>query len=335
MVHHGIIELSGTVTEKLKKLVKVKQGDTFDLGNGCYTLPITTAINAANPIRDYVPRFGDRSEFWLDGPGEPCQYSAGGFNGPIHGGFRARIKRIGYTADLDSCCWTGEDIVGERTCAPTDDSTCKLPLTTKCSEDINVHNSKCKDHWNNYKPSEMIEPVKRYCSNKDRTTNDFCKNLNEPFMDTIAENFCKDNPEDPFCSCISLNQKQKELKTKLEEQGQTLIPWCNLTDCATNSASYKPTYARDYNCPSQQICLQGVNIDGIGGNSALTNVDFSCNLNTSANINDSDNNDSDSGNDSDNDSDNDSTDSDSDTPDFNLYIIIGFVILILILVIFK
>jgi hypothetical protein len=296
---HGKVDLGGTLhdgdtpkwewstTKRLEALKDVKIGQTVDIGNRCYGPGLgshqSPFFNGPWRTAGYIPRFGDKSEFWIDWDnwkGESCSYSAGGAgaNGHTVGGFHPRIKRRAYTADNTECCWRPNDkIIGERTCAPYNElNNCKDAITSKCTEEVNMDNYKCKDHWKKYEPSAMVENVMKYCMKSENIKGDFCRGVKKPFMDTIVQGWCQqsDNKSDPFCSCLNVPQKYQSIQNALKAKGQTLLPWCNFEECANNPSAYIPTYA-DKSC-NQIICLQGIDLDNIGGSAGLTNISMNC-----------------------------------------------------------
>ena len=222
---------------------------------------------------------GKSNKFMIDGVGKNSDRK--GIDAVNNGAFEFGSSYYsGYKADLesdtlrnfkkdisrDSQKWIKKELkdVCDKHNIPFDDCTfnetksCKyqgnkdnfdMCPTEYCQNPNNVNKTECKN-WCNVNPGKCDQAVLSYCSlNKNDTT---------------------------FCGCIN-TQKYDKLQSKLSEKGIALIPQCHISECV-NAEAYKTETLKTTNCPSQQICLQGVDLTNVEGNATLTNVNYSCEL---------------------------------------------------------
>ena len=222
---------------------------------------------------------GKSNRFMIDGVGKNSDKK--GIDAVNNGAFEFGSSYYsGYKADLegdtlrnfkkdvsrDSQKWIRKEL--KNTCdkhgIPFDD--CTFDETKSC---------KYKDNQGNFSmcPTE-------YCQNPENVNKTECKtwcNTNPGKCDETVLTYCSLNKDDTsFCGCIN-TQKYDDLRNKLTEKGITLIPQCHISECV-NAEAYKTETLKTTNCPSQQICLQGVDLTDIQGNASLTNVNYSCNI---------------------------------------------------------
>ncbi len=94
-------------------------------------------------------------------------------------------------------------------------------------------------------------------------------------IDARVKEYCSSNPSDlNFCGCYNFTDEVKATQKKLEANGQNITPWCNIGNCSSNTNAYKP-YNRDKLCPTQQICIQSIDV-GSTQAASFTGIDFSC-----------------------------------------------------------
>ena len=269
-----------------------------DFATGDFQTAINNASHDANSIGF---RFPETGEFVFSKSNQRCTMNAFNYgyeSGAGVTGFRPQLTRVSYKANLDDCCWNNPGTVDNwiaygLTCDPKyrdqSSSECRPTMLRLCASDTNgISNmslSKCQTFYNNNNgPSELTDNVKKYCSTGNNLKDDaFCKNLKTTWKDDLVKTYCAANPNDKdFCGCYNL-QDYADIISALNAKGQTLIPWCHIKTCAANPTAYKPSTADASKCPSQQICLQGVDVSKVGGSANFSNVNLSCNQVSEAN----------------------------------------------------
>jgi hypothetical protein len=127
---------------------------------------------------------------------------------------------------------------------------------------------------------------KEYCGVVANTGKKECRawcNENEGKCDTVVIEYCKANPKDTeYCGCIN-TAKYDKLIADLGTAGTTMLPTCHIAECVSGKA-YKLQNTKGIACPDQQICLQGIDLDSVGGSSSITGVSFNCNQESAAEV---------------------------------------------------
>ena len=121
-----------------------------------------------------------------------------------------------------------------------------------------------------------------FCSTLARSTNANNPNGAGGFMDGTVNAFCGKNTSSPICGCYSNYINSYLTKAGLdptEPQIQNILakPGCNILSCTSNKA-YKPlNTTTGKNCPSQQICMNVIDIASQSAMTAtLSNINLSC-----------------------------------------------------------
>lgn len=138
----------------------------------------------------------------------------------------------------------------------------------------------CTDSRN----SNITNCPKEYCKKPENVSKPECKTVcdtNPGMCDDAANNYCSvdANKTKEFCNCFG-SYPPSDLQKALEGKGHTLRRICNLDSCVNNQSSYKTEAMKGQNCPSLQVCIQGVETGDIGGASNFSNVNFSCTQNS-------------------------------------------------------
>lgn len=136
-------------------------------------------------------------------------------------------------------------------------SLCNSSIIEFCQK--NPNDIACQ-HWGVSNPKEWHKILIDYCS--DNITTELCRTdpilLNRGGIDNTATKFCKDHPEDPFCSCypIGLDEiKDPVLRSVLSN------PKCYNAACISHG--YKTEGQRLSKCPEQlNVCANSTEISG-------------------------------------------------------------------------
>lgn len=120
-----------------------------------------------------------------------------------------------------------------------------------------------------------------YCSKVENVAKSECKSWcveNPGACDDTVIKYCAANPTDTeYCGCINI-QKYDPLMKELSKKGTTMLPQCHIDQCVKASA-YKTQSLKNTQCPTQQLCLQGVDVSALGASTTeLSDFNFDCNL---------------------------------------------------------
>ena len=204
------------------------------------------------------------------------------------GGWRAGVKRKRYNANESFCCATGNKNFDKNTCDPKwsnrNSNDCQPHMRNYCFVDNKgdyLNKPECNSWLNETLPKNVDESkINLFCSWGNNVIGEFCKANKTVGMDKNVEDYCKRNPTDTdFCGCYNLPEDYKTVQTQLQAKGQTLIPWCNLTQCASNTKAYRASTNKDAVCPSQTICLNNIQV-GSANTANLEGVSLSCDQTT-------------------------------------------------------
>jgi hypothetical protein len=176
------------------------------------------------------------------------------------------VRNFEGNASKDSQKWIKYDLYKQCQARGIPFDGCVATELDRCIYDLNKNSfAKC--------PRE-------YCLNLNNVGKPECKtwcNENPGACDDVVINYCKANPDDTeYCGCIN-TQKYDALSKSLAKAGSTLLPSCHIEQCVKPSA-YKTQNLKNIICPSQQICLQGVDLEATGtAKTELSNFNFECN----------------------------------------------------------
>ena len=202
------------------------------------------------------------------------------FSGGISGD-RAGVKRTRYNAQASLCCGRGVKNFDENTCDPKysnrNSEECQVPMRDYCFNQDNLNKPECNAWLNETLPKNVPESkINDFCSWGNNVIGKFCTSNKTIGMDKNVEEYCKRNTTDTdFCGCYNLPTEYKTIQTKLQAKGQALLPWCNLTQCASNTKAYRASTNKDIVCPSQTICLNNIQV-GSADTANLEGVSLSC-----------------------------------------------------------
>ena len=202
--------------------------------------------------------------------------------------YKGTIKRRAFLGDAAKCCVSGNNFEDGKTCDPSmrdlTSSSCHKPMTDFCSKPENATSARCTEWLRKSENEQSLRAMDEYCSKDENIQTDrciqFCSENKRSACDTSAKRWCDRHPSDTeFCGCLNTD-KFSEIEQKLQENGMSLIPSCHISACTTNPKAYKPVRDRSVTCPDLQLCLQSIDIQGVGGEVEMTNVNFSCNQDT-------------------------------------------------------
>ncbi len=211
-------------------------------------------------------------------------------------GSQAICKLTQYTGEHSYCCLNDTTFDNDKRICSEDDrnktSSCNDVLKEQCKNTNNFMSNICQK-WisNNPRSTEVNNAIQEYCAKDSNITSTYCQNYCQnvddagKWCDLKMEDYCNNHDTDKdICGCYNLSFYEKIISA-LDKVGQTIIPWCNIKQCAGNSSAYKPSISKkSVDCPSQQICLQGIDLANIGGSADLKNITFNCaNTNTDTN----------------------------------------------------
>jgi hypothetical protein len=120
---------------------------------------------------------------------------------------------------------------------------------------------------------------KEYCSKEENISKSECRtwcNTNPGACDETAVEFCKKNPDDPFCACFG-EMPNSEYANRLKEKGIVLRRECNYAPCAIGN-SYKTRAMLSQTCSPITACITGIDIGSIGGNADIKDVTNNCSI---------------------------------------------------------
>ncbi len=272
----------------LSELKDLGLNKTMDNPYGC------GRVNESGTFNDLV-KYGwgypDNGEFEYGGAGSKCNicWWDWGCECPDKkdwaDGKRGKVKRVAYKAPENKCCETGNQLIDGKTCDPKykdpTSSACRTSMESYCAKDNNITKPRCREALFNTDNGKLIESATKHCEVGGPERNEFCmefcsKKSKESVCNSAATAYCQRNPTNTdYCGCINTQQHAKILK-RLEENGLSTLPHCMLQQCATNPNAYKP-FGRE-SCPSQNTCVQGINVDDVGGSTALADNTFSCEI---------------------------------------------------------
>lgn len=269
-------------------LATLKLGNTKEYSDGCYPCiegsqgggGQDVATNGANKV--FWP---NTNEFSWGGLGSSCSmnpfaYGYGYGSGGVCGQ-RATVKRTSYNGDKTNCCTSGNILDGENTCDPiySDVSlgNCDSILAVYCSKPENVSNSKCQDFVSKRGASKLSpDAIQNYCAKDDNIISNFCQSQTKgAWTDNAVAAYCKKYPTNKsFCGCYNLDETYIAIQNQLEKKGISMFPHCNAKTCAANNLAYISSNVQP--CPSQDICLQTIDIGSVGNTNSISGVNFNC-----------------------------------------------------------
>ena len=270
-------------------LTSLKIGDIKEYsGGGCY--PCISGSQGGSGQDDATN--GPNKVFWPDtneyawgGLGSSCSmnpfaYGYGYGSGGVCGQ-RATVKRMSYNGNQTNCCISGSILDGNSTCDPQYSDVsfgkCDSVLSTHCSDPKNIASGRCIDFISKRGASKLApNAIQSYCATGDNIISTFCQSQPKGiWMDNAVSAYCKKYPTNQsFCGCYNLNATYIAIQQQLEAKGISLLPNCNAQTCAANNLAYIPSNVQT--CPSQDICLQSIDIGSVGNTSAISGVNFNC-----------------------------------------------------------
>jgi hypothetical protein len=271
-------------------LSTLKIGDTKEYSDGCYPCIQGSQAGGGQDVATNGPNkvyWPNTNEYSWGGLGSSCsmnpdpfKYGFGYGSGGVCGQ-RAIVKRTSYNGDKTNCCISGNVLDGENTCDPQYSNialgNCDSVLSVYCSDSNNISNSKCQDFIAKRGASKLSpNAIQNYCAQGDNIVSNFCQSQPKGvWTDNAVSDYCKKYPNNQsFCGCYNLDATYTAIQNQLSIKGISMFPHCNAKTCASNNLAYIPSNAQP--CPSQDICLQSIDIGSVGNTNSISGVNFNC-----------------------------------------------------------
>jgi hypothetical protein len=271
-------------------LATLKIGDTKEYSDGCYPCIQGSQAGGGQDVATNGPNkvyWPNTNEFSWGGLGSSCsmnpdpfKYGYGYGTGGVCGQ-RAIVKRTSYNGNQVNCCTSGNLLDGENTCDPQYSNValgnCDSVLAVYCSDPNNISKSKCQDFISKRGASKLSpNAIQNYCAQGDNIISNFCQSQPKgTWTDNAVAAYCKKYPNNQsFCGCYNLDATYIAIQNQLEKKGISMFPHCNAKTCAANNLAYISSNVQP--CPSQDICLQSIDIGSVGNTNSISGVNFNC-----------------------------------------------------------
>lgn len=289
----------------LDELKNLQIGETTQMTDGCGPLGVESDTKARLVERGFG--WPNNTEFDWGGPGNDCQmcssvpYGYGCSDCPTSViGKRGKVKRIAFNGNTLKCCTTPNDkwwdgsgttpLDTDKTCHPDsknyEKTYCDATMQTYCAQGNNAGTPIC-GNWARISAGKgrnvATQIMDNYCSQGANFKNQACQNWvkavqAQPTLKYDADNatlaFCRNNPTDPQCKCLS----PPENITKLEEI-MTTNKVCWYSPCKNLSDQYltmKDKEVQATGCSAVVCQINSGDIDVAGSQQTKTMIENKC-----------------------------------------------------------
>lgn len=123
---------------------------------------------------------------------------------------------------------------------------------------------------------------------KDECTDIIMDDANRAKFNSIGDEMCSysanQNGGNERCNCFGEFKSETYDKIKKANPGIVFTNICQNDKCINSSKAYRTPSMKNTSCPSQNVCVQGINTGNIEGGNSLKNVNFVCNQDSGSGV---------------------------------------------------